>query len=271
MIYGISTHLFAYEKLNKSHLDKISQSGINTIEIFANSHQIDFSNKAQLEEIEKGIRENNLNVNSVHAPFYFSLENLKNNGEVLDIASEDENFRKKSVEEITKSFILASLFQIDYFVLHFPDNANENILLKSVDQLLSISNTLGIKLTFENIPGNTTSLKHIKNFLEKNMIPIGICYDIGHSNMNYDVLSEIDEFGDTFYTTHIHDNDGKNDSHLMPFEGNINWKKVLKQFKKVDYKWGFILEVRKIDNNIDKTLKLISNTIEKFKNLENSL
>lgn len=269
MIYGLSTHLFAYEKLNISHLSMIADNGISTVEIFANSHQINFDDYNQLKNIENGIVNNNLTVNSVHAPFYFSLDQLMKNGEVVDIASKNEDFRKKSVDEIQKSFVLASLFQVDYFVLHFPDNADENILLKSLEILLKLSSDLGFKLTFENIPGKKTSLKNISKFLEKNMLPIGICYDIGHSNMEKNIYNEIEKYGNLFYTTHIHDNNGINDTHSMPFTEEIDWELTLKKLNSVYYKWGFILEVRKIENNLEKTFKQITGCIAKFKALEN--
>jgi len=268
MLYGLSTHLFAREKLSKEHLTKISDNGISTIEIFANSHQIDFSDFTQLKNIESAVSNNNLVVNSVHAPFYFSLDALRKNGEVLNIADSNEDFRQKSIDEIIKSFVLSTLFPVDYFVLHFPDNANKNILLNSIDTLLKLSSDLGFKLAFENIPGNKTSVKDIVNFIEDNMIPVGICFDSGHSNMENSVIEDIANYGHLFYTTHIHDNDGIHDSHSLPFTGNINWQMVNETFKSVYYKWGFIAEVRQVDNNIDKTFKLLDNAIDKYKSIE---
>ncbi len=270
MLYGLSTHLFAHNKLSAEHLNKIADNGISVIEIFANSHQIDFDDYSQLQSIQNAVVKNNLMVNSVHAPFYFSYQSLKERKEVLDISSTDKDFREKSVNEILKSFVLASLFEVDYYVLHFPINSNEDNLLKSLDIILKMSADLGFKIAFENIPGINTNTEYIANFIEKHMLPVGICFDIGHSNMENSVYKDIENFGHIFYSTHIHDNNQVNDSHSIPFTEKIDWQKVLNLFQKQYYKWGFILEVRQIENNLTKTFSKIKNTIEKFKSLENS-
>jgi sugar phosphate isomerase/epimerase len=268
MIYGLSTHLFAKNKLSANDLGLIADNGINVIEIFANSHQIDFDNHSQLQEIQNAVVKYNLMVNSVHAPFYFSLSRLKEKKEVLDISSNDNSFREKSVNEILKSFILASLFEVDYYVLHFPINPNEDNLLKSLDILVKMSSDLGFKLAFENIPGVNTNTGYIAKFIETHMLPVGICFDTGHSNMENSVYNDIENYGHLFYSTHIHDNNKTDDSHSLPFTGTINWTKTLKLFHNQYYKWGFILEVRQINNNLKQTFSEISKVMEKFKSLE---
>ncbi|BBB32565.1 conserved hypothetical protein [Thermotomaculum hydrothermale] len=268
MIYGISTHPFAYEKLSGEHLNLIADSGFDTIEIFANRMQVDFDDASQLIEIAKAVNNNNFFVNSVHAPFYFSLEGLRS-GIFVDIASDDENLRTKSVEEIKASFSLASMFDVDYYIMHFPYKVNRDSMLKSLEELFKFAEHLQIKLCFENIPGRETSVRHIVEFIEKEMVPVGIGFDIGHSNLNGEVYSDIENYGVYFYSSHIHDNFGDRDSHLLPFEGNINWDKVFELFKKVDYKWGMMLEVRMADRDSYKSLlKKAFKVTKKFKKLE---
>jgi len=43
-------------------------------------------------------------------------------------------------------------------------------------------------------------------------------------------------------TTHLHDNYGKTDEHLFPFEGTIEWPKVLEAFEKINYQGSLLLE-----------------------------
>jgi len=268
MIYGVSTHPFAYEKLSREHLALIADSGFDTIEIFANRMQVDFDNQEQLLEIAKSVNNYGFVVNSVHAPFYFNLDELRR-GIFVDIASEDEDLRRKSVEEIKASFSLASLFEVDYYILHFPYKIHRESMLKSIEELFKVAEHFQIKLCFENIPGNKTSVKHIVDFIEKELIPVGIGFDIGHSNLNNSVYSDIENYGVYFYSTHIHDNFGDSDSHLLPFEGNIDWERVFKLFKKADYKWGMMLEVRMAERDSYKELlKKAYKVIERFKKIE---
>ncbi len=268
MIYGISTHVMAKESLTGEHLDRIADAGFDTIELFANSSQIDFNTPAVLREIAGAINRNQLYVNSVHTPFYASLEELYK-GHFLDISSTDETLRKQSVEEIIKCLALATYIDVDYFVLHFPGTENLDTLMKSIDQLHTVSEQLKTKLCFENVPGKTTGVSHIVHFLEEKQIPFGICFDIGHSYIAGQMLEDIKEFGVHFYTTHIHDNDGIHDLHQIPFEGNVPWEKAIAAFQEVDYKWGFIMEAKRPQNTrLEPVLEKIHSIIAKFKQLE---
>ncbi len=268
MLYGLSTHLFAYELLRKSHLDMIADNGFSIIEIFSSRMQIDFDDNSQLKEIAKGVDQNNLMVNSVHAPFYFNLESLKNKM-FVNIASVDEDYRKKSVEEIKSSMVLATLFPVDYYVIHFPYVIHRDSFLKSLEELFAFAEHLQVKLAFENIPGENTSVSSIVKFFDENLVPAGICFDTGHANIRGTIYDDIEEYGVNFFTMHVHDNSGDSDSHLVPFEGGIDWKRIKKALKQVDYKWGFILEVRMSEqSSYNKLLKQAYNAIERFKKIE---
>lgn len=246
MRLGISTHIFARETLRGEHLDRIAAAGFSTVEIFANSHQVDFDNGEHLREIESAVNRNNLMVNSVHAPFYRSLEAIQS-GEHLNIASENPDERSFSVQEIARSLVLATLFEVDYYVLHFPHEGHTPSLLKSLEHLMNLARDLNVRLCFENIPGTGSCTPDVLGFLEQNKIPMGFCFDIGHSHLLGRSLDDIRDHGVDFHTTHIHDNDGVGDTHHLPFEGTIDWQSCMDAFRQADYKWGFILEVRNHD------------------------
>ena len=268
MIYGLSTHAIAREQLEGHHLDQIADGGFDTIEIFANRHQVDFDNPEALRSIARAVDRNGLYVNSVHAPFYRSIEEIQQ-GIHLDIGSANESERRSSVDEIAASFVLGTLFHVDYYILHAPDRPDPDALMKSLDELLTLSKELPFKLCMENIPGKTTSLAHIHELMDRHLLPIGICFDTGHSNLSGDVAADIREYGASFYTAHIHDNDGTNDNHMMPFEGQIDWDSVMDAFREVDYKWGFMLEVRRNpDTPLDAFLGRCTAVLERFRVLE---
>ena len=48
-------------------------------------------------------------------------------------------------------------------------------------------------------------------------------------------------------TTHLHDNKGKTDDHLLPFQGAINWPSVLMAFRKVGYDGVWMFELAALD------------------------
>ena len=63
---------------------------------------------------------------------------------------------------------------------------------------------------------------------------LGFCYDSGHENAftpNEDYLSE---YGDILVALHLHDNDGKNDLHMLPLQpnGTIDWNDKVSKLRK---------------------------------------
>lgn len=50
-------------------------------------------------------------------------------------------------------------------------------------------------------------------------------------------------FGDRVVAVHLHDNDGVNDQHRLPFDGTVNWKGIMNKLRGVNYKGAIALEV----------------------------
>jgi len=78
---------------------------------------------------------------------------------------------------------------------------------------------------------------------------VRFCYDSGHEH-GYTVYASFpDIFRDRIICTHIHDNLGLEhnpenpDLHLLPFEGNINYKDMMKRLHKYSYQGPLSLEV----------------------------
>lgn len=69
---------------------------------------------------------------------------------------------------------------------------------------------------------------------------MGLCLDTGHLFLNKESLTDIFEKTKT-YTVHFHidDNNGKNDDHLVPGEGSIDFTGFLGKLKEHEYK-GFL-------------------------------
>ena len=61
---------------------------------------------------------------------------------------------------------------------------------------------------------------------------IGFCYDSGHENAFAPNFGYLSKFGNRLFALHLHDNDGKNDQHTVPFCGTIDWAKKVEDLKK---------------------------------------
>ena len=64
----------------------------------------------------------------------------------------------------------------------------------------------------------------------------GFCLDMGHLNLlRKNPRSFIPVMGDRIVALHIHDNDQRNDAHLMPYAGSLFWDDILNELKRVGY------------------------------------
>lgn len=107
-------------------------------------------------------------------------------------------------------------------------------------EIVDYAKELGIKIAFEN-----TKMKGYLEYIFENIHNenIGICYDSGHCHVYYDDEFNYELFKNRIFAVHLHDNDKSDDLHLMPFDGTINWKKVVSGLKEANYEAPVTLEL----------------------------
>jgi sugar phosphate isomerase/epimerase len=71
---------------------------------------------------------------------------------------------------------------------------------------------------------------------------VGLCLDTGHANIMADVASEARAAGGLLRTTHVHDNDGQRDSHLLPGLGTVRWPDFSIVLSEIGYQGVVMLE-----------------------------
>ena len=68
-------------------------------------------------------------------------------------------------------------------------------------------------------------------------------------------------------STHVHDNNGAKDEHLMPFEGGIDWAQTVRDFRAVDGQFPVLFELR--DYGPDSSgLARVREVIDKMKAIQ---
>jgi sugar phosphate isomerase/epimerase len=71
---------------------------------------------------------------------------------------------------------------------------------------------------------------------------LALALDTGHAHLSADLLGETLAAGPLLLTTHVHDNDGRQDSHEPPGWGTIDWDGWSKSLDLVDYHGPIMLE-----------------------------
>ena len=79
---------------------------------------------------------------------------------------------------------------------------------------------------------------------------VGFCWDTGHENCFSPGRQYMPLFGKKLICTHIHDNMGQTngklndpDTHLLPFEGNVNYQRCIDKLDEYGYTGPLTLEV----------------------------
>ena len=77
---------------------------------------------------------------------------------------------------------------------------------------------------------------------------LGICMDVGHAHLLGDAADAIETAAEYLVTTHIHDNRGQSDDHLVPFQGTINWAAAIMAFEKIGYDGVLMYEAKAVES-----------------------
>ena len=85
---------------------------------------------------------------------------------------------------------------------------------------------------------------------------LGICWDTGHANINnLNQYESIISLGARLKATHIQDNNGLSDQHLLPFYGTINWKDVISALLEIRYEGYFTYEIHNFIRPLPEKIK----------------
>ncbi|MFQ5645451.1 MAG: sugar phosphate isomerase/epimerase family protein [bacterium] len=262
---NISSHLFAYETFSRKHLIKIKEKGFTGLELWGMKPYLNYDHSATVSRLIKGIQEVGINVPTIHAPFYKSIEEVKA-GAWLSLGDIDERKRKDAVTETRKIVFLAEKVSAHTIVIHMggcSDTTSDIAQMsRSIHELIEDAATRNIRLALENINTDFSRTEKIMNFIAR--FPgewLGVCLDIGHANLNEHPLTALANTGERLFSLHLSDNFGKIDQHLIPGEGEISWKKVKEKLLETAFPGPLTLELRSADWNYDRTLESAYNNL----------
>ncbi len=99
-----------------------------------------------------------------------------------------------------------------------------------IRELTDYAGLHGVSIALENMPTmnhTLASVKSIVDFVKRMNHPnLVVCLDTGHANVTGEEIgAAVRECGSLLQVLHVHDNDGKTDSHRIPYcgGGNIDW------------------------------------------------
>lgn len=290
-LFGVSTHLYHHQRLCRAHLLEIAAHGFETVEVFATRTHFDYHNPAAVADLQQWLAEAGLGLQSVHAPIAEGYAGGRWSG-TLSIASADPDARAHAVRETEQALYIARRIPVPVLVTHLglprgqrPDTEvgssgaesdprvrptidTRAAARRSVDELQEIAGPLGVRIAVEVQPNELSRAGSLVHFVEEDVergggLDVGICLDFGHAHIDGDVVDAIETVSEHLVATHVHDNRGRADDHLMPFEGTIDWPAALTAVQKIGYDGPFMLEIAAAGSTKD-TLALAQKAREKM-------
>ena len=146
----------------------------------------------------------------------------------------------------------ASANKVRTIILHVssgwtPPPVND-LGLSRFDELVAYAADKNVNVAFENLRklGNLACLMD-RYESTKN---VGFCLDCGHEHCYTETVPFMDLFGKRLLCTHIHDNFGRtknanswDDLHYLPFDGEIDYAKLIRKLDEYAYQGSLMLEV----------------------------
>jgi len=250
--FGISSYLHFDRRLERDHLSAIAAHGFDAVELFALRTHLDYRDPAAVRDLAGWLRDTGLRLHSVHAPIAERFENGAWQSP-LSTGATDRARRALAVAEAAAALAIAKEIRYDYLVVHVgvpeahagPTDNNAEAARRSVEELHGMATRLGVRLALEVIPNRLSTADALVRLLddELELEDAGVCLDFGHAHMDGALLDTIETISGHLYTTHVHDNHGRSDDHLMPFEGSIDWAGALVSMQKVGYEGRYVFEL----------------------------
>jgi sugar phosphate isomerase/epimerase len=252
--FGISTHLFHNHRLSEAHLRQVAAHGFDRVELFATKGHFDYHDPGAIRELGRWLEATGVRLHSVHAPI---VESLIDNrwGAAYSNATADQSARQQAVQETTAAVEIARILPYECLVVHLgipssqgpaPVDNNREQARRSIEEIHAVAEPLGVRLALEVIPNDVSTPDALVRLIEDDleMRDMGICLDFGHAALWGDVVDAIETVSGHLITTHVHDNRGKADDHLVPFEGTIDWLAALMAVQKVGYEGTLLFELQ---------------------------
>ena len=251
--FGISTYLYHSQRLGREHLLEIAAHGFESVELFATRTHFDYHNPAAVADLQQWLTDAGLELHGVHAPIVESFVGGRW-GAPLMLASADADARAHAVGEAEQALYLARRIPTNVLVTHLgvprsqpssPTDNSRDGARHSVDELQRLASPLGVTVAVEVIPNELSRVGSLVHFVENDIeiSDVGICLDFGHAHLDGDLLDAIETVSGHLITTHVHDNRGKSDDHLVPFDGTIDWPAAMTAVQKVGYDRTLVLEL----------------------------
>jgi len=173
----------------------------------------------------------------------------------VNIASPNPVLRRTFLRQLRKSILYASQLDCRLWVFHsgkrtgvssFYPGLDWKLNIDGIHELLKTAKHYGVSIAVENLPEPfpflMKTVEDFSRFYNDFHEDLGLAFDIGHANINNQIIEFVTRFSSKIVHMHAHDNVGTEDLHLGIGHGNIQWTEVAEVVKKSEYHGTVMLE-----------------------------
>jgi sugar phosphate isomerase/epimerase len=275
MDHVLSTHLLVNHRLNTVWLDKIRQAGVPAVEIFCARQHLDYRDRPQINELGHWFRDSKLKLHSLHSPMYSDdMWGRSGPNAHINITEPVKSKRLDMLDEIKRALDISEVIPFRYLIQHLGvfeeeyDERKVEAAFTSLEELNLFARARGVEVLLENTPNQLSSAQRLVYFLEQTHLKLNVCLDVGHANMNEGVAAAFGILKDRIRSTHLHDNNGAEDSHLWPFHsagGTIDWSETMRLLRSLPGQYPLLLELRDYPEfPLPQSLDIVQRIFEKL-------
>ena len=254
---ALSTHLLVNHRLTTVWLERIWDAGIPLVELFCARQHLDYHNRAQISELAYWFRDSELKVHSLHSPMYNDEVSGRSGPQaVINITEPVKSKRIPMLDEIKRALEIAETIPYRYLIQHIGVTGQEynersvDAAFTALEEISVFARQRGVEVLLENTPNELASAERLLMFLGITHLNLNICLDVGHAHMNEGIDAAYRLLKSRIRSTHVHDNNGKEDLHLFPMQargqGTIDWRVTMQLLRSQEDRYPLLLELREV-------------------------
>ena len=247
----LSTYRYVRHPLSDALLSEIARAGIKEIEVFCALPHFNYTDSQSIRNLAAWLEEYGLTLHSLHAPTQRDLAPGRESGFPISISDAERIRRLDAVDEVKRALEVAEHIPFKYLVQHIghsrqaADERSFDAAFNSLEHLNIFAKHRGVTIAVENTTGEFGSPSSLHEFVKQTRLrDLRYCFDIGHAHIEGGVPAALEMMQGLIVTTHLHDNRGEKDEHLLPGEGTIDWDASLSALRVGNENLPFVLELK---------------------------
>jgi sugar phosphate isomerase/epimerase len=171
----------------------------------------------------------------------------------VDLGSTDPTTNQESIDDLMRCVDWLAAAGGTCLVVHpggLSDPAEQSsrraALGRALVELAGHAQGSGASICVENMPPGVhpgSKMADLAELLaELDHSHLALALDTGHANLGEGVVTETHAAGSLLATTHVHDNNGRQDTHLPPGHGTVDWARWGRALDSIGYDGPIVLE-----------------------------